>query len=100
MVKNIRRREIDAREAAKKLFEPALARELRDGEIESYAGHTAPMPPNAKRKKMLFKILSRKRKFQGCPKCAPGVRLGAEVQNRNRMAPFMTLDKKAWNFVT
>ena len=99
LVKAVRRRELDAKASARQLLEPALANQLLEGEIDQYAGHTVPMSPNTKRKRMFFKVLSRKRRFQGCPKFVPRMQLGADVQNRNRKVPFSSLNKKAWNFV-
>jgi tRNA(Glu) U13 pseudouridine synthase TruD len=100
LVKAVRRRDLDNKEAARQLFEPSLANTLLEGEIAQYAGHTVPMSPNTKGKRLFFKVLSRKQRYQGCPRFHPRVKRGADVRSGSKSkVPFMSLNKKAWNFV-
>ncbi|SCU68137.1 tRNA pseudouridine synthase, putative [Trypanosoma equiperdum] len=98
LIRNMARREQDEEEMRLRLFEKPLAKTLKDGEVSCYAGHTVPLPPNAKAKKIFFKVLRRQRRYPGAPKTTPRIKRGAEVQRRETArVPFKTINKNTWN---
>ncbi|EKF38460.1 tRNA pseudouridine synthase, putative [Trypanosoma cruzi marinkellei] len=98
LLRNIERRERDEEAMKMRLFEKPLAKTLKDGEVAQYAGHTVPMLPNSKAKRVFFKVLRRQRRFPCAPKTVPRIRRGAEVRNRTPVnVPFKTINRNTWN---
>ncbi|KAH8616784.1 putative tRNA pseudouridine synthase D (TruD) [Trypanosoma vivax] len=98
LLRNMARRERDEEEMKRRLFEKPLALTLKDGEVNQYAGHTVPMPPNAKPKKIFFKVLRRQRRYPGAPKIVPRIRRGAQTRTKTAgRVPFKTISKDTWN---
>ncbi|ESL06670.1 tRNA pseudouridine synthase [Trypanosoma rangeli SC58] len=98
LLRNMARRARDEEAMKMRLFEKPLARTLKDGEVDQYAGHTVPMSPNSKAKRVFFNVLRRQRRFPRAPKTVLRVRRGAEVSNRNSLqVPFKTINRNTWN---
>ncbi|KEG15340.1 tRNA pseudouridine synthase [Trypanosoma grayi] len=98
LLRNMARRARDEEMMKRRLFEKPLAGTLKDGEVSQYAGHTVPMSPNTRAKKIFFKVLRRQRRFPGAPKAAPRLKRGAQIQKRTAVqAPFKTIDRNTWN---
>lgn len=99
LLRNSERREKDAAQLRRQLFEPSLAKRVSDDELARYAGHTVPTSPNMRGKRVFFQVLRRKRRYAGAPKSNPGVKRGAQIANRNhkRLPHFGTLNKDSWN---
>nr|CCC95506.1 unnamed protein product [Trypanosoma congolense IL3000] len=98
LLRNTARRERDEEMMKLRLFEKPLAKTLSDGEVSQYAGHTVPMAPNSKGKKIFFKVLRRQRRYPGAPKSSPRVARGAHVPRKAAaQVPFKTINKNTWN---
>ncbi|RNF18666.1 putative tRNA pseudouridine synthase [Trypanosoma cruzi] len=98
LLRNMERRERDEEAMKMRLFEKPLARTLKDGEVAQYAGHTVPMLPNSKAKRVFFTVLRRQQRFPCAPKTVPRIRRGAEVRNRTPVnVPFKTINRNTWN---
>ncbi|RNF27501.1 putative tRNA pseudouridine synthase [Trypanosoma conorhini] len=98
LLRNMARRARDEEAMKTRLFEKPLARTLKDGEVEQYAGHTVPMSPNSKAKRVFFNVLRRQRRFPCAPKTVPRVKRGAEVHSRDSLqVPFKTINRNTWN---
>ncbi|KAG5500491.1 hypothetical protein JKF63_03585 [Porcisia hertigi] len=106
LLRNSERREREAEDMKRFLFDRPLAKQLKEGEVETYAGHTVPLPPNASAKQVYAKVMRRKRRYAGSPRMVPRIpRSTSSTSHRTRsrgstksLPPFQSLNKNAWNF--
>lgn len=98
LLRNSERRERDRAAVRRRLFEAPLARRVSEEALSTYAGHTIPLMPNARGKKIFFKVMRRNRRYAGAPKVTPHWKRGAQKPNRSHKQPsFRTLNKNTWN---
>lgn len=109
LLRSTQRRDLIAAMEKKRLFEKPLADTVSDDELQMYAGHTVPLPPNAKRKKIRRTIAKRQRQYPGAPSTAP--RFHRSVLTHRKMArkvsestpsngalpEFQKLNQNSWN---
>lgn len=99
LLRSMERRVQDAQAMSRRLFEKPLADRMEESEVGQYAGHTVPRMPNARGKRIFFKVLRRQQRYTGAPRQTLRIKRGAQVQNRNHRAipAFKTLNRNSWN---
>jgi tRNA(Glu) U13 pseudouridine synthase TruD len=103
LLRNSERHEQEAEDMKRMLFDRPLAKQLKEGEVDTYAGHIVPLPPNASAKEVYAKVMQRKRRYAGSPKMAvrmsrstlPSSRRGSSTR---KLPSFQSLNKNSWNF--
>lgn len=103
LLRPMQRRELEAKNEKKKLFEHSLAKKISDEELQGYAGHMIPLPPNFHANKVRRSMLKRQRRYAGAPRITP--RFGREVIVRKsrkahatrNLPEFYQLNKNSWN---
>lgn len=106
LLRNSERREREAEDMKRLLFESSLATQLKEGEVDTYAGHTVPLPPNASAKRVYAKVMQRKRRYTGSPRMVPRMRRSTTPTSHrtgssgptNSLPSFQSLNKNSWNF--
>ncbi|KAG5498326.1 hypothetical protein JIQ42_03132 [Leishmania sp. Namibia] len=106
LLRNSERREREAEDMKRLLFDRALAKQLKEGEVDSYAGHIVPLPPNASARQVYAKVMRRKRRYAGSPRTVPRMRRSTTPTSRRTsssssaksLPPFQSLNKNSWNF--
>lgn len=106
LLRNSERREKEAEDMKRMLFDRPLAKQLREGEVDTYAGHIVPLPPNASAKAVYAKVMQRKRRYAGSPKTvtrmrrstSPSSHRGGGGSHATQLPSFQSLNKNSWNF--
>lgn len=109
LLRATQRRDLDAALERKRLFEKPLAAVISDEELKLYAGHTVPLPPNAKRHKVRRSISKRQRQYPGAPTVVSRIHRSVLTRKRERnklnssFSPsgsppeFQKLNRNSWN---
>lgn len=99
LLRNMTRRIQDLERQKRVLFECPLANTLTEEEAAQYVGgHTVPLLPNAKKKKIFFKVTRRRNRYAGAPR--PQTRFSRKHYNsssRRQLPSFQSLNKNSWN---
>ncbi|KAK7194786.1 tRNA pseudouridine synthase D (TruD) [Novymonas esmeraldas] len=110
LLRNSERREREAEDMRRLLFDRPLARQLKEGEVDTYAGHIVPLPPNASAKRVHAAVMRRKRRYAGSPRMVPRMRRSTLPSSRRAggggghgassasTPSFQSLNKNSWNF--
>ncbi|GET90086.1 hypothetical protein, conserved [Leishmania tarentolae] len=106
LLRNSERREREVEDMKRLLFDSSLAKQLKEGEVDTYAGHIVPLPPNASAKRIYAKVMRRKRRYAGSPRMVPRMqrsttptshRTGGRGSTKS-LPSFQSLNKNSWNF--
>lgn len=109
LLRSTQRRDLVAALEKKRLFEKPLADTVSDDELQTYAGHTVPLPPNAKHRKVRWSIARRQRKYPGAPSTAPRFhrsvlthrklprKVSVSAPSSGRLPEFQKLNQNSWN---
>lgn len=106
LLRNSERREREAEDMKRLLFDRSLATQLKEGEVDTYAGHIVPLPPNASAKRVYAKVMRRKRRYAGSPRTVPRMRRSTTPTSHRTgssgstksLPSFQSLNKNSWNF--
>ncbi|KPA85305.1 putative mitochondrial tRNA pseudouridine synthase [Leptomonas pyrrhocoris] len=105
LLRNSERREKEAEDMKRMLFDRPLAKQLREGEVDTYAGHIVPLPPNASAKQVYAKVMRRKKRYAGAPKSVTRMKRSTSPSSHRhrsggakKLPCFQSLNKNSWNF--
>lgn len=105
LLRNSERREKEAEDMKRLLFDRQLAKQLKEGEVDTYAGHIVPLPPNASAKQVYAKVMRRKRRYAGAPRMVTRMQRSTAPASSYRrhhgakkLPSFQSLNKNSWNF--
>lgn len=105
LLRNSERRAKEAEDMKQMLFDYPLAKQMREGEVDTYAGHIVPLPPNASAKQIYAKVMQRKRRYAGSPRVVPRMQRSTSPSSHRRggqggqkLPSFQSLNKNSWNF--
>ncbi|KAG5474406.1 hypothetical protein LSCM1_03188 [Leishmania martiniquensis] len=106
LLRNSERREREAEDMKRLLFDRALAMQLKEGEVDTYAGHIVPLPPNASARQVYAKVMRRKRRYAGSPQPVPRMQRSTMPPSRRTgswgsvkvLPSFQSLNRSSWNF--
>lgn len=109
LLRSAQRRELDAALEKKRLFEKPLADVVSDEELQKYAGHIVPLPPNAKQRKVRKSISKRRRQYPGAPTAVSRIHrsiatrrkasriFGLAISSSGPPPEFQKLNGNSWN---
>ncbi|KPI89449.1 hypothetical protein ABL78_1413 [Leptomonas seymouri] len=105
LLRNSERREKEADDMKRMLFDRPLAKQLKEGEVDTYAGHIVPLPPNASARQVYAKVMKRKRRYAGAPRMVTRMKRSTSHIHRHdggggakQLPSFQSLNKNSWNF--